>query len=191
MSTGDKISIFVLGRIQCITDTGTLPPEIKIYVTDVDGKDQPYANTAMNHGQHFCMVRTPSMGRSFMLVEYPEMKKILKATDLPIGDSNTGTKLLVEELDTALISDGQLPRDFGFGNEYWFSLVLKGSYGPPDNKTPYYLIFSDNSYRRVIQTGIGNTAGKEDAAILMDTFYNVPYECFIFEHSPPAELTQK
>ena len=77
MSAGETITVVtpILGRIQCAPGFAATT----LYVTIVG--EQPFAKTAQSENQHFCMVRTPSMGTSFMLVEYPHMNKVLKATN--------------------------------------------------------------------------------------------------------------
>ena len=74
MSTGKTISIFVSGHIQCAPGYTNKT----IYMTIVDGQDQPCAKAAQPVNQHFCMVQMPSMEKSFMLVEYPNLRKVLK-----------------------------------------------------------------------------------------------------------------
>ena len=138
-----------LGRIQCAPGYTNKT----IYVTIVDGQDQPCAKTAQSTNQHFCMVQMSSMEKSFMLVEYPNLRKVLKATDLSLD--NGGTKLVVGELDEniTIVNGGKLPRDFG--KEYQYSLVQAGAL--VGSETLLYFIFADQTIlgvaRRVIQTG--------------------------------------
>ena len=70
------------------------------------------------------MVRTPSMGASFMLVEYPHMSKILKATNTPssIGE----TKVIVEAVGKEgeyLANGRKLPQDFSEYYRYWLEQI--------------------------------------------------------------------
>ena len=160
-------------------------------MTIVADEDQPRAKTAQSVNQSFCMVQTPSMGKSFMLVEYPYLRKVLKATS-DLIDITGGTKLVVEELDenVQIVNGGKLPRDFG--KEYQFSLVKAGAL--VNSKTFLYFIFSEYSMlglRRIIQTGKNSTGGQKDAHIIVDLFQNVEWERFSFENPPAAELTQK
>lgn len=177
MSTGETITVVtpILGRIQCAPGYASST----IYVT-IDG-EQPYAKTAQSVNQHFCMVRTSSMGKSFMLVEYPTMGKVLKATTTPsqIG----GTKVIVEAVGKEgeyLVNGGKLPKNFG--KEYWYRLeqICGG---------PNYYIYSDSNIdgpKTLIQTGYGSAhGGKENEPIIVDEYSNVQWEIFSFENPPP------
>ena len=89
MSAGETVTVVAtLGRIQCAPGFG----DTDLYVTIV-GK-QPFSKIAQSENQHFCMVRTPSMETSFMLVQHPNMNKVLRATNTPSGIG--GTKVMVE-----------------------------------------------------------------------------------------------
>ena len=171
----------ILGRIQCAPDYATTT----IYVTIVG--EQPLAKTAQSENQHFCMVRTPSMGASFLLVEYPHMSKVLKATYTPsdIG----GKKVIVEAVGKEgeyLVKGGKLPRDFG--KEYQYRLELISAGGPKYHIHSNSDIVGPNS---LIQTGYWaggnhpNNAGKENEPIVLDICNNNQWEIFSFENPPP------
>lgn len=177
--------MFVSGRMQCAPGYATKP----LYVTIIPDEDQPRAKTAQSVNQSFCMVQTPSMGKSFMLVEYPYLTKVLKATT-DLIDITGGTKLVVEQLDEnqPIVKNGKMPRDFG--KEYQFSLVQAGAL--VGSKTLLYFIFSEYSMlglRRIIQTGKCSSVGQEDERIIVDLFQNNEWERFSFENPPAAELT--
>ena len=184
MFAGETISIFVLGRI-LVAAMSTL------YVT-IDGQDQLLALGEQPVNQHFAMVQTPSMGKSFMLVEYPFLRKVLKATKLPL-DIPMAAKLVVEELDenVTLVHGGASPRDFS--TEYQFSLV-QADISADSNTTLSYFIFSEDPcalYHRVlIQAGKFDSAGQANAPIILDPFNNVEWERFSFSNPPVVDLSE-
>ena len=105
----------ILGRIQCAPGYAIS----NIYVTIID--DQPFSKPAQQDNQSFCMVQTPSMGKSFLLVNYPDLNKVMMCTR--IASSIGGTKVLIEPVGKEgehLVNGGKLPRDFG--NYYQFRL---------------------------------------------------------------------
>ena len=176
MSAGETITVVtpILGRIQCAPGFAATT----LYVTIVG--EQPFAKTAQSENQHFCTVRTPSIGTSFMLVEYPHMNKVLKATNTSSGIG--GTKVIVEPVGKEgdyLVNGGKLPRDFS--REYHYrSEQISGS--------PKYHIYSDSNMdgsKTLIQTGFGDAhGGKENEPIVVDAYSNVPWEIFSFENPP-------
>ena len=177
MSAGETITVVtpILGRIQCAPGFATTT----LYVTIVG--QQPFAKRPQSENQHFCMVRTQSMGSSFMLVEYPNMGRVLKATNTSSGIG--GTKVIVEAVGKEgeyLVNGGKLPRDFGKEYHYRLDRISEGT---------KYHIFSDSNMdgsKTLIQTGYGDAhGGKENEPIVIDAYSNVPWEIFTFENPPP------
>ena len=182
MSAGETVTVVtpILGRIQCSPGHGTST----LYVTIVD--DQPFAKPGQAVDQHFCMVRTPSLSskeNSFLLVNYPNLNKIMRCTTIFAGSpSHSGNtrKVLIEPVGKEgeyLVNGGKLPRDFG--DDYQFRL---------EQVNTKWLIYS-NSFifgpKTVIQTGVGaEYGGKENEAIVVDEFSDVPWEFFAFENAP-------
>ena len=174
MSAGETVTVVTpaLGRIQCAPGYATQ----SLYVTIVDGEDHPRAKTALPANQHFCMVRTSSMGQSFMLVEYPHLNKVLKA-----NTSNTAVTVeAVGGQGEYLVHGGKLPRDFG--KEYQYSLQQTGT------ESSKYSIRCEIDCRRILQTGgsLHGTNGKENAQILVDWMEGMEWEYFSFENPPAA-----
>ena len=188
MFAGETISIFVLGRI-LVAAMSTL------FVTiDFDNQDRLLALGPLPANQNFAMVQTPSMGKSFMLVEFPFLRKVLKATNLPLVDIPGAAKLVVEELDenVTLVNGSASPRDFGA--EYHFSLVQADIDVDLNTTRLSYFIFSEHPcalYHRVlIQTGKFDSAGQPNAPIILDPFNNVEWERFSFTRSPVVDLSE-
>ena len=174
MSAGETVTVVtpILGRIQCAPGYATST----IYVTIVD--DQPFSKPGQQDNQSFCMVRTPSMGKSFLLVNYPDLNKVMMCTR--IASSIGGTKVFIEPVGKEgehLVNGGKLPRDFG--NEYQFRL---------DQVNLKWHIYSNSNIagpNTLIQTGYGNAhGGKENEPIILDMLSNVPWEFFTFENPP-------
>ena len=116
------------------------------------------------------------MGKSFMLVEYPHLNKVLKA-------NTSNTAVTVEAVGCEgeyLVHGGKLPRDFG--KEYQYSLVQA------EAGSSKYSIRCEIDCRRILQTGGSShgTNGKENAQILVDWKEDYPWEYFSFENPPAA-----
>ena len=116
-----------------------------------------------------------------MLVEYPNMGRVLKATNTSSGIG--GTKVIVEAVGKEgeyLVNGGKLPRDFGKEYHYRLDRISGGT---------KYHIFSDSNMdgsKTLIQTGYGDAhGGKENEPIVIDAYSNVPWEIFTFENPPP------
>lgn len=183
MSAGETVTVVtpILGRIQCAPGFATTT----IYVTIVD--DQPISKTAQPDNQHFCMVKTPSMGTSFMLVEYPHLNRILRATSIRTGTG--GTKVVVEPVcgEQPLMNGGELPRDFG--KEYQYHLEQTA-------ESLEFYIYSNSDIdgpETIIQTGFGDNGGQENQPILVDMLNGVTWETFSFDNPPQIKrlLTAK
>ena len=146
--------------------------------------EQPFAKKAQPDDQHFCMVRTPSMGSSFLLVKYPTLDKVMMCTRICSSVSPVAYKVLIEPVGKPgehLDHGGKLPRNFG--DQYQFRLE------PQEGSSKWY-IYSDSNIdgpRTLIQTGIGSTGGQENQAIVVDEYSDVPWELFSFENAPTTK----
>ena len=181
MSAGEQVTLVtnsdqkaVPGRIQCAPGYAVNPD---LYITVVN-QYELFSKTAQPADQHFIMVKTASLGDSFLLATYPVPDRVMMAT--LIKSEVGGTKVLLEPVGKPgeyLVNGGKLPRDFG--KQYQFRL--------DKISTNKFYIYSNSDYdgpQTLIQTGYGSTGGKVNQPIILDEYSGNQWEPFSFENPP-------
>ena len=116
MSAGETVTVVtpILGRIKCAPGYAKSDLYVTIAPSVEDPSiEQPYAKKAQPDDQHFCMVRTPSMGNSFLLVKYPTLDKVMVCLSCHSSVSPEAFMVSIEPVGKPgehLDNGGKLPR---------------------------------------------------------------------------------
>ena len=99
----------VVGRIECAQGSTSQP----LYIT-IANDTQTDSQTirlirAQSTEQHWCLVRTPSMGEKFIICSYPTTDRVLQATEVPIDAYEKAFRIKVVKLPTNIVLGRPLP----------------------------------------------------------------------------------
>jgi len=109
MASENVSKLTVVGRVECARGS----TEEALYVT-IANDQRPDSQTirllgAQSTEQHWCLVRTPSMGEQFIICSYPTTNMVLQATKDQIDNCGVAYRIKVVKLPSNIVLGSPLP----------------------------------------------------------------------------------
>ena len=181
MASENVSKLTVVGRMECAQGS----TEKTLYVT-IANDSRPDSQTirllgAQSTEQHWCLVRTPSMGEKFIICSYPTTNKVLQATNDRIEGYEKACRVKVVKLPSNIVLGSPLPMPLD--KTYQFRYEEKN---PGDNCKSGCFIISESGIfpDTVLQGGYEVDPPKMNDHVTIHARERTNRELFWFENPP-------
>lgn len=175
--------IIIVGRVEC--SRGNTEQPLYITITNNTTPNPPYQTVillpAQSIDQSWCLVKTTMMQDCFVIASYPNMNKVLVATNDPVEGYTKAKHIRVETLTKPIVEGEPLP--INVNELYLFNME-------PERSGGYYLCSQSNIFPDTVMQGGYDVNGSSTTPPAVNDFVNIHNrqrsirEWFWFENNP-------